>query len=98
MAYENDTSIIITAANETEIKSRVNETMHTIASWSERAEIQLNKEKTEIMSIGKTNVKSITIGECEIQTKRHLKHLGLVIDDKLLWHKQLDHLSNNCFV
>ena len=92
-AYADDTSLIITADNEHSLKQKVDEVMHVIASWSGRAEIQLNKEKTEIMSIGKNKIKSVQIDNNSIDTIRQLKHLGIMIDDKLLWNGQLDFMA-----
>ena len=67
--------------------------MDAVAAWAYTAEIKLNADKTEIISIGRTAVEKLRIGENEIEPKRFLKYLGVIIDDRLKWREHIDHLS-----
>jgi hypothetical protein len=65
--------------------------MQTINDWSNSGEVQLNSEKTQIMSTGKIIINEITINELKIKTINKLKYLGVVLDSKLLWKEHLLH-------
>lgn len=38
--------------------------------------------------------KRIEIEEKKIKTVRNLKYLGVILDDKLTWNKQIEHIAN----
>ena len=67
--------------------------MTLVAEWTEVAEIKLNTDKTEVISIGMKHLEKITIGEDRIETKSALKYLRVVIDRKQTWKDHLDYLA-----
>ena len=62
-------------------------------NWCDRAEVKLNPEKTEVMSIGKRRLKNVKIDEKEIEPKKKLKYLGIVLDQRLTFNDHLEHIK-----
>lgn len=93
-AYADDTSIIVHENSEKELRAKVKTAIDLVTGWANGAEIQLNSKKTEILSIGKKTIEAVEINNEMIKTTRHLRYLGLMLDDKLLWNKHIEYISN----
>ena len=93
-AFADDTAIVATGDNERELRSNVKGAIRTITEWAKAAEIQLNSEKTETISIGRTKIERIEVGGSNILTRRTLRYLGVIIGENLKWNDQIDHLTN----
>lgn len=92
-AYADDTTIVVGADSLQELEESIKKALNAVADWAKTAEIELNTDKTEVMSVGRKTIKSLIIDEKETEVKRSLKCLGIVIDDKLLWRAQIDHME-----
>ena len=92
-AFADDTAIVVGAESEGELQAKVSAAMNAVAEWARTAEIRVNEDKTEIISIGRSTVKRLRIGADEIELKRNLKYLGIIIDDRLKWREHIDYLA-----
>lgn len=92
-AYADDTSLIIFSNTKREVDETLKEQMNRIIKWCKQAEIGLNKKKTEVMSIGKKKIEEIEIENEKVSCKDQMKYLGIIIDSRLLWNKQIEYLN-----
>ena len=92
-AFADDMTIVLYSNDKRELKNKVNQVIDMVDEWCRRAEITLNREKTEIMSTGKTRITEIKVGQTTLKTVDRLKHLGMILDCKLLWNDHLDFLK-----
>ncbi len=92
-----DTNITTKGLNVEEIQTRLNYDLEHIHQWLLANKLTLNKDKTEYMIIGLrqrlSNIETdptIELGESKIKRVKHSKTLGIIIDDQLLWKKQVE--------
>ena len=96
MAYADDTQLIIDAKNLTQLKIKIEQVITTAQKWYKENSMKNNITKTEILLINtRTKNENIKIniqqdGEYKtIESKSHIKILGVVLDNKLNWTKQV---------
>ena len=69
-----------------DLQYSVNKFMNLVNNWCKEAELHLNVNKTEMINLGKRkDVIWIKINNVDVEFKKHLKYLGVIIDDKLNW-------------
>lgn len=68
--------------------------MDIVNKWCSEAEIKLNADKTEVMSVGKINVAEVKLNGLNIKTQNKLKYLGIIIVHKLLFKQHLFFIKN----
>ena len=95
--FADDTNITTKGLNVEEIQTRLNYDLEHIHQWLLANKLTLNKDKTEYMIIGSrqrlSNIEidpTIELGESKIKRVKHSKTLGIIIDDQLLWKKQVE--------
>ncbi len=95
--FADDTNITTKGLNVEEIQMRLNYDLEHIHQWLLANKLTLNKDKTEYMIIGSrqrlSNIEidpTIELGEGKIKRVKHSKTLGIIIDDQLLWKKQVE--------
>lgn len=84
-SFADGTAIVMSGDTARELESKVRAAIGAVSDWARTAEIKLNPDKTEIISIGRTKISELKVGENEIKTKRCLKYLGVMIDNRLMW-------------
>lgn len=95
VAYADDIGMLIFGDNKAEIQEKINVTINLVNKWCTEAGVKLNVNKTEIINLSKSKKNlNIKIIDKEIKFKPHLKYLGIVIDDKLLFNRHLDQLQS----
>jgi hypothetical protein len=104
--YADDTSVLITAKNEAELKDKINPVLTSMMEWFSANGLVLNMEKTNIMKFTSSHRSNIAL-QIMHQDKllcenNHTKFLGLELDNNINWknhiHKILPKLSNACYL
>ena len=97
MAYADDTQPIIDADNITQLKKKIEQVITTAQKWYRDNSMKNNIAKTEILMVNpsKQNEKmKINIQhegkKITIETVPYIKVLGIFIDNKLNWLKQVN--------
>ena len=91
--YADDTSILITAKNEAELKDKVKPVLASMMEWFSANGLVLNMEKTNIMKFTPSN-RSNTVFQIMHQNKLlteidHTKFLGLEVDENISWKNHI---------
>ena len=94
--FADDTNISVNATTVDQISVKLDTEIQKIHAWLTANKLKLNTTKTEFMVIGSkhnlTKVQSdptITIGNNNIKRVYQIKSLGVIIDDKLNWKKNI---------
>ena len=103
VAYADDTQLLVEATNLKQLLKKIEDLIQTAQKWYSKNSMKNNIGKTEVLIINnkKANLKNINIkvnddGEViEIKPKSHIKILGVLIDDKLNWTKQVNSVKRN---
>lgn len=74
---------------------KIKHDLSTLVDWFRRHQLSLNVQKTNyiLFSIHKEEI-NIDIEGIEIKRVEKTKFLGLIVDDKLRWHDQMDMINN----
>jgi len=103
--YADDTSVVITAPNYTDLNIRANLLFHNINTWFQNNLLLLNLDKTLYADFfSNYTVKrmgSIQYNNTNLTNAPLIKFLGLMIDSNLTWNHQVDsvlrRLSSSCY-
>jgi len=96
--YADDTAIYYSSKYANDVVNRINSDLENIDNWLARNKLSLNVDKTHFMFIGTSqrlaNLQDVDLNVhikgVRIQRANHCKHLGVEIDDKLVWTEQVD--------
>ena len=99
--YADDTTISYSSDSVTNIYDSVNEDLDHLKNWLESNKLSLNVAKTQSMLIGSRNrlkkigmfehpEPALKIGDEPISMVKHIKYLGVQIDQHLLWDEHLN--------
>ena len=98
--FADDTNITTHAKSIQDIEKQLNSDLGNIHTWLLANKLTLNTKKTEYMIIGSRYRLSkieddpkIRLGESDIKRVKQAKTLGIVIDEQLLWKKQIDEIA-----
>ena len=96
--FADDTSFIIANCDETEFKSKTNETFKEINKWFHSNLLMLNYDKTYFLQfLPKTDNEinmQVVFGNREIATVQSLKFWGLTIETTLTWKHHINELTS----
>lgn len=70
------------------------EALDTVEAWMTGAKLQLAHHKTEVVLVSNRKAVqsvNINVGEYKIASKRALKHLGVMVDDRLNFNAHVDY-------
>lgn len=89
--------IVITTVGEStaEVETLTSEAVEAVGRWLDTAKLQLAHHKTEVMLVSNCKIPVpalITAGEHEIRSKRQLKYLGVMLDDRLNFNKHVEYV------
>ena len=93
-AYADDINLLIGANSERELQQRLTSVWTEVANWCKGAEVQLNRDKTVYMLIGRRRLKlPLTVEGNSIKLAKSLKYLGVALNNSLSWQTHLKHLQ-----
>ena len=101
--YADDTCLFTSSKDPREITRKLNEDLLSLSNWLKDNKLMVNPKKCEVMFIGtrqrlqrvhnSLNDCRVYIDDMEIRKVEACKYLGVVIDQNLLWHNQVDHVK-----
>ncbi|GBP70973.1 Retrovirus-related Pol polyprotein from type-1 retrotransposable element R1 [Eumeta japonica] len=96
VAYADDVAVIIVEKHLDEINLAFEKAFERINQWMETMNLQLAKQKTEAVLISRRKkVETIKsqVGEQEIMSLPYIRYLGVMIDVRLNFKQQVEHVS-----
>ena len=96
VGFADDVSLTAMGETREEVEISVMEAMHTIENWMNGVKLQIAHHKTEVLLVSNCKVVQqieIDVGGHVITPKRTLKHLGVMIDDRLSFNSHVDYAS-----
>lgn len=95
VGFADDIVLTATGASVEEVQLRATDAVEMIADWMREARLEVAHHKTEIVMI--SNRKSVQVAELEvgahaIPSKRELKYLGVMIDNRLNFNSHVDYV------
>ena len=95
--FADDTNIFKSGNNVNELCNEISHELTKVNTWFNVNKLSLNVSKTNFMLFGRSkkaeNIK-IEINNSEIERVSVTKFLGVLIDDKLQWKQQINHVKN----
>ena len=93
LLYADDTVLFMSHKNPQILESSVSTELKQITSWLNDNKLTINLQKTNYMVFGnhKTSLK-LKINNDSLNRARNVRYLGIYIDDKLNWSRQVEHL------
>ena len=103
-AYADDTQLVIEATNIQQLQRKIESIMAKAQKWYQRNAMKNNIGKTEVLLITsnkKNEFLKIKVKDGSkviiIKSKPHIKILGIIIDSKLNWRKQVNEVRRKSF-
>ena len=103
--YADDTTLYVNDNDVNVISKKLTEDIHEITAWLRINKLFLNTEKTNIMLVGSSSRLrrvhddefTVIVNGLKLNRVKKAKCLGVVIDDELLWHKQVNGVTQKLF-
>ena len=102
ISYADDTQLVVEAQNLQQLKLKIGNVIRAAQDWYEKNSMKNNIGKTEILVMSKGNqdeeivINVIDEGELvTIKSKKVIKILGIFLDNKLDWTKQVNNVKKN---
>ena len=103
--YADDTTLYVSDKDVNVISKKLTEDIRAITTWLRMNTLFLNIDKTNIMLVGSSSrLRSVQDDEFTVMVNglkldrvRKAKCLGVLIDDELLWHKQVNGVTQKLF-
>ena len=92
IGYADDLAVTILVRDLQKAQMRLNQVMRRVDHWLTQHELSLAPQKTEIVVLTRKRINTIVpiqVGGTEIETKKAVKYLGLMIDSKLTFWEQI---------
>ncbi|KMQ84101.1 reverse transcriptase, partial [Lasius niger] len=96
VAFADDVAVVIVAKHLEDINFVFDETFAKIRRWMESVGLKLAEHKTEaVLIISKKQVETITlrVGDYELTSQSFIRYLGVMIDTRLSFKQQAEHVS-----
>ncbi len=100
--YANDTTFYVSGKSTHDLNIKLQEDMVRINEWCVLNKMVINTDKTKTLLIGSSqrlaslpdnaNDLTVSLQGITLQAVDHDKLLGVMIDNKLSWHAQIDHV------
>ena len=103
--YADDTTLYVNESDVNIMSKKLTEDLEAITEWLHKNKLFLNTNKTKVMLLGSSprlrkvdeNSFSVIVNGCKLERVNKAKCLGVVIDDELLWHKQVNCVIQKLF-
>ena len=96
IAYADDVAVVIVAKHLDEIRHLFDITFQQVNRWMDTVNLQLAKHKTEAVLITSRQVMEtikLKVGEQEITSQPYIRYLGVMLDARLNFKPQVEHVS-----
>ena len=105
VAYADDTQLLVEASTLTKLKGKIEEVLTIAQDWYCKNTMKNNISKTEVMIMkkghttrSKEKINLLDEGiPIQLETKKSLKILGVLIDENLNWNKQVNNVKRKAF-
>lgn len=97
IGFADDVAAVIVAKDTESAQRKLGHVMREVTEWMEQYGLSIATEKTEIVMITKKHIPTLVpmrIGMESIETKSHVKYLGMRIDTKLTYWCQIQHAAD----
>ena len=94
VGFADDIALVITASSLEETSLIADASVRAIKKWLTSMCLTLADHKTEAVLITSRKCEefiTIKVGDCDITTKKQLKYLGVMIDNRLSFHQHLEY-------
>ena len=96
--FADDTTMFYSTKHPDELYKNISQDLHALSDWFKANKLSLNVNKTSYIIFKSpkvhTNPQTLKIGTEIIEQTNTAKFLGIMIDDKLNWHKHIDYCKN----
>lgn len=93
--FADDSTAIIECTNPNNYENEINDSLTKIIEWLNCNNLVINLEKTKIMQFHQRRANptiNLTYKNYKIETVNTAKFLGIMVDNKLTWKPQIEHL------
>lgn len=97
VGFADDIALVVMARHLKEVELYANEAVNKISSWLDAAGLQLAEHKTEAVLIcnrRRHQTVVIRVGQHEITSKRQIKYLGVMIDDRMNFGAHINYIAD----
>lgn len=101
VGFADDVALLVIGETREEVEVLATEAIDTVEDWMREKKLSLAHHKTEIVVISnQKNVQhaTIVVGECTIDSKREVRHLGVMLDDRLNFNNHVDYVCKKATV
>jgi RNA binding protein fox-1 len=94
VGFADDIVMMVTGESLEEVEVLATEAIRRVARWLQNAKLQIAHHKTEILLVSNRRAiqhAEITVEELTITSRRELKYLGVMIDDRLNFNSHVDY-------
>jgi len=96
--FADDTCLLSSDSNLNSLEAKVNSDLIKLSSWLRANKISLNTTKTEVILFRSKNkpvpyTMNLNLDGHALKFSKHVKYLGLFLDDNLTWNFHFDHLA-----
>ena len=96
--FADDTTVLLEGKEDEGLIMAINIELHKVSTWLDANKLSINTKKTHFMvfhrSRIKTNNVNVIMQQNIIERVNSTKFSGLIIDDKLKWHKHIQHVTH----
>uniref|UniRef100_A0A023EQZ1 Putative rte ele1 orf1-h 1e-60-j 4 n=1 Tax=Aedes albopictus TaxID=7160 RepID=A0A023EQZ1_AEDAL len=94
VGFADDITLVVVGESLEAVEILATEAVDAVENWMQRKKLSIAHQKTELVLISNCKVvqkAAIIVGEHAIDSKRELKHLGVMIDDRLNFNSHVDY-------
>ena len=96
--FADDTNILLSYKSLELLAKKMNQDLKNLSQWLKASKIFLNVKKTELIIFHPKNTKQDYGVKCKLSGRRTpistVKHLGILLDEHLLWTKQVNWVNS----
>ena len=92
--FADDTAVMISAKNEKQLQSKINNLVPKVTTWFQANRLTLNATKShyQIFSRNKVNDIHIMLQNTPVERRACVRYLGMYIDENIKWHSHIAHV------
>lgn len=94
VGFADDIVLLVLGETQLQVQAYASEAIRVVEEWMGNHQLFLAHQKTEVVVVNNfksVQTISVTAGSCSIDSKRSLKYLGVMLDDKLNFTSHVDY-------